>query len=79
MTNYNNNNKLIPFSTIEHATTGDIEAINDVLAHFSGYIATLSARQLYDQYGASYMCIDEEMKRRLHSKLISKILLFNLI
>ena len=43
--------QLLPYETIEAATNGDITAINSVLAHFEGYIATLATRTLYDEHG----------------------------
>lgn len=69
-------NNLLPYPTIVMAASGDIDAINAVLKHYEGYIAALSTRQLYDEYGNSHMCVDEEMRRRLETKLITKILTF---
>ena len=46
--------QLLPYETIEAATNGDITAINSVLAHFEGYIATLATRTLYDEHGCPY-------------------------
>lgn len=43
--------QLLPYETIEAATHWDIAAINSVLAHFEGYIATLATRTLYDEHG----------------------------
>ena len=42
-------NGLLPFHTIKAATEGDVEAINAVLKHYEGYIASLSVRKLYDE------------------------------
>ena len=70
--------QLLPFETIEAATRGDIAAINSVLAHFEGYIATLATRTLYDEQGCSYQYLDPELKRRLETKLIVRILRFKL-
>ncbi len=41
------------------------------------YIAALSTRQLYDESGNPYFCVDEVLRRRLEAKLITKILTFN--
>lgn len=63
---------------IRAASNGDIEAINAVLKHYEGYIATLSMRKLYDEYGQVHYCVDETLRRRLETKLITKILDFKI-
>ena len=75
----NNKRALLPFSVIEAASDGDIAAINAVLKHYEGYIAALSTRKLYDENGVSYMAVDDEMRKMLEIKLITKILDFKLI
>ena len=67
---------LLPFGVIEEAVTGDVDAINTVLRHYERYILTLSTRTLYDETGTPHLCVDEELKRRLETKLITKILDF---
>ena len=76
MNNNLNNARLLPFTVIQKATGGDVEAVNTVLKHYSGYIAKLSLRELYDEYGNPHLCVDEELRRRLKTKLITKILTF---
>lgn len=73
-----NENQLLPYETIEAATRGDITAINSVLAHFEGYIATLATRTLYDEHGCPCQYLDPELKRRLETKLIVRVLKFKL-
>ncbi len=68
---------LLPYITIEAATSGDVDAINAVLKHYERYIAALATRTLYDENGIPHLCVDEEMKRRLETKLITKILNFD--
>lgn len=70
-------NGLIPFPVIVSATSGDVDAINIILNHYSGYIAALSTRNLYDEEGNPHLCVDEDMRRRLETKLIASILKFN--
>ena len=70
------NNKLIPFATICRATAGDVEAIQTILGHFEGYIATLATKCICDASGNSHFYVDEEIRRRLEIKLITKILSF---
>lgn len=66
------------FQMIMAASNGDIEAINAVLKHYEGYIATLSVRKLYDENGQAHYCVDETLRRRLETKLITKILDFKI-
>ena len=73
-----NENQLLPYETIEAATRGDITAINSVLAHFDGDIATLATRTLYDEHGCPCQYLDPELKRRLETKLIVRVLKFKL-
>ena len=72
-----NTAELLPYSTIEAAASGNVDAINTVLAHFSRYICALATRTLYDENGVPHLCVDEEMRRRLETKLITKILDFD--
>ena len=69
---------LLPFSVIALATKGDVEAINAILKHYEGYICKLSARPYCDAFGNVHICVDEEMRRRLETKLITKTLLFDI-
>ena len=69
---------LIPFPVIAAAVNGDIDAINGILKHFGGYINTLSTKRLYDEYGNSYLLIDERLRSRLEAKLTAAILTFSL-
>ena len=67
---------LLPFPVIAAAAGGNIDAINAVLKHYEGYIAALSTQRGYDQNGIPFACVDEELRRRLETKLITKILAF---
>ena len=40
------------------------------------YIAALATRKLYDECGNPHYCVDETLRRRLETKLITKILAF---
>ena len=70
---------LLPFHIIKAASEGDVMAINAVLKHYEGYIITLSTRKMYDEGGRFHYCIDETLRRRLETKLITKILEFKAI
>ena len=70
------NDAVLSFPVIAAAVNGNVDAINAVLKRYEGYIAQLSTRKLYDEDGNSYIVVDEEMRRRLETKLITKILKF---
>ena len=67
---------LVPYPIILAATKGDPEAMKLVVQHFSGYIASLSMRKLYDERGNVYFGVDEEIRERLQAKLMRAILTF---
>ena len=71
-------NDLIPFPVIVSAANGDGDAINFVLRHYAGYIAALSMRTLYDENGNPHLCVDEELRRRLETKLITNLSKFKI-
>ena len=70
---------LLPFPVIAAATNGNVDAINAVVKYYAAYIAALSTRQLYDENGTPVLCVDEEKRRRLETRLITRILNFKLI
>ena len=72
------NNNMLPLDVIEAATKGDVEAINKVLAHYESYIIALSTKQLFDEDGNSHFVVDNEIRRALETKLITKILQFDI-
>ena len=67
---------LIPYPVIVAATKGDPDAMKMVLQHFSGYIASLSMRKLYDERGNVYYGVDEDIRERLQARLMRAILTF---
>ena len=62
--------RLIPLSIIYDAMNGDEIAISAVIAHYRGYIRFLSQRSCRDALGFEHLYVDEDMQRRLESKLI---------
>jgi len=71
------NKGLLPFPVIVAATGGDIDAMNKVLKHYEGYILALSTRRLYDEYGNPHLFVDDELRREIETRLITRILTFN--
>ncbi len=69
---------LLPYPVIATAVGGDPEAVSRVVRHYSRYIAALSMRTSYDANGFPHSQVDEDMRRRLETKLIIAILGFDL-
>ena len=69
-------NGLLPYPVIVSASQGDIMAMDIVLNHYEPYIARLSMRTVYDDNGYPHTRVDEDMRSRLETKLISSILEF---
>lgn len=69
---------LLPYPVILAATKGDPGAMSIVVQHYASYIAYLSTRKVRDEYGNTYYGIDEDMRERLHAKLMRAILQFDL-
>ncbi|BFQ94790.1 helix-turn-helix domain-containing protein [Enterococcus cecorum] len=65
---------MIPFPLIVKATDGDTEAIN----HYRGYITKRSLRLMKDEYGNQSMVVDEVLRGRMETRLITKILSFEI-
>ncbi|MDF2910440.1 MAG: hypothetical protein K0Q56_1321 [Sporolactobacillus laevolacticus] len=70
--------KLVPFDVIVAATDGDTDSINRVVKHYSGFIAKRSLRPMKDDYGNYQMVVDEMLRARIHTRLITKILSFEI-
>jgi hypothetical protein len=71
------NTEQIPYPVIVLAAGGDVDAINAVLKHYEGYITVLSTKQFFDEDGNPHLCVDEGLRRRLETKLITAILNFD--
>lgn len=68
----------IEFSVIEKAIQGDADSINQELFYFQPYINAQCKRKMKDEYGNTHYVTDEYMKRRMETKLITKILDFEI-
>lgn len=67
-------NRLIPLSIIYEAMNGDELAIGAVITHYRGYIRYLSRHPCRDALGFEHLYVDEDMQRRLESKLIHAVI-----
>ena len=65
---------LLPFDVIQAAASGNEDALNKVIRHYSGYMARLSMRQTYDENGNLRWGVDEAMRRQLENKLVDAIM-----
>ncbi len=72
------NPRLVAYPVIVAAIRGETAAVNEVVRHYSGYIATLCKRTGRDENGNYCTYVDEELRRRLETKLIISILGFKL-
>lgn len=72
------NRKPVEFKVIEAAIAGDAAAINQIVDYFQPYINSRCRRKFIDEKGRSHYGIDEYMKRRMETKLITKILDFKI-
>ena len=69
---------LLPYPVIAAAVGGNPDALARVIRHYSSYIAALSMRTSYDLDGFPRPQVDEDLRRRLETKLIISILNFDL-
>lgn len=68
----------VAFEVIEAAIAGDVVAINQIVDYFQPYINNRCRRKFIDESGQVKYGIDEYMKRRMETKLITKILSFEI-
>lgn len=68
----------VAFEVIEAAIAGDVVAINQIVDYFQPYINSRCRRKFIDESGQVKYGIDEYMKRRMETKLITKILSFEI-
>lgn len=68
----------IPFDVILQAANGDVVAINQIKEHFRPYIVKKSLRLMIDEMGQKHIVIDELLRGRLETRLITKILGFEI-
>lgn len=72
------NYSLVPFPLIVKATDGNAEAINQIIRYYRGYMTKCSLRLMKDEYGNQSMVVDEVLRGRMETRLITKILSFEI-
>lgn len=75
---YRKKKEQIAFEVIEDAIGGDAVAINQIIDYFQPYINSRCRRKFIDESERTRYGIDEYMKRRMETKLITKILGFKI-
>lgn len=68
----------VPYTVIEAASAGDHTAIQFVLKNYQSYISSLCMKTVYLENGAAKVCVDDLMYRRLETKLIAKMTMFDM-
>ncbi|MGM0166486.1 hypothetical protein IGI39_001446 [Enterococcus sp. AZ135] len=68
----------LSIETITAASSGEPCAMTEVLHHYQGYIVSLSLRNKYVDGTVSTVYIDEFIRRSLESKLIEKVMMFDI-
>lgn len=76
--NKKKNKQPLEFEIIEVAISGDADSINQVVSYFQAFIESKCRRKYKDEFGRIHYEIDEYMKRRMETKLITKILDFSI-
>ena len=71
------NYPLVPFPLIVKAADGNSEAINQIIRHYRGYMTKRSLRLMKDEYG-NQSIVDEVLRGRMETRLITKILSFEI-
>jgi vacuolar-type H+-ATPase subunit C/Vma6 len=66
----------LALSVVMAACGGDEDALRAVVKHYEGYITALSMKRLFDEDGEQYLFVDEELRRELETRLITKVLTF---
>ena len=72
------NYPLVPFPLIVKAADGNSEAITQIIRHYRGYMTKRSLRLMKDEYGNQSMVVDEVLRGRMETRLITKILSFEI-
>ena len=72
------NYPLVPFPLIVKAADGNSEAINQIIRHYRGHMTKRSLRLMKDEYGNQSMVVDEVLRGRMETRLITKILSFEI-
>jgi len=79
MSKQKNKQKNIVFEIIFKAVNGNAIEVNIIVDHYARYITKLSTIVSKDKNGNYYKYVDEDMRRQLETKLITKMQNFKLV
>ena len=68
----------LSLDVINKAANGDIESMNALLNHYTGYIITLSTRKFYDEEGNQYKDINIILRNYLERLFIAKVMKYKM-
>ncbi len=63
----------LTYELIKRATSGDREALSEILEHYDAYINALVAYETVGENGEVRRAIDEDMKAQVQLKLVEAI------
>lgn len=63
----------ITIKTILAAKAGESAALEAIARYYAPYIANLSKRPFYDEYGSRYDLIDDDIRHHIESRLLFQI------
>ena len=66
-------NNLPKFSVIQAAVSGEQWAVDQIVAHYEGFINEQSMVETVQPDGSVRKCVDEELRKQLVQKLIEEI------
>nr|WP_213016893.1 helix-turn-helix domain-containing protein [Desemzia sp. RIT 804] len=69
---------MVPFRVIAKAVDGNTEAINQIIEHYRPYLSKRALRLMKDEFGHSHMIVDEVLCGRMETRLLTKILSFDI-
>ena len=69
---------IIPFPINIRLRTAMLKQSTRLYAIYSGFIASRSSASMKDEYGNTHMVVDETLRRRMETRLIAKILSFEI-
>jgi hypothetical protein len=72
----NKHKEPLALSVVTAACGGDEDALRAVVKHYEGYITALSMKRIFVEDGEKYLFVDEELRRELETRLITKVLTF---
>lgn len=73
-----NGDKYISFSTLMAAKQGDVEATQQIVEHFRGYITKRSLRTAVRPDGSTYQYVDTDVRHKMEMELIEAIYRFEI-